>query len=77
VLSQDNEKLTAKTIIDYFNSTELVPLSVSQIMSIFDIFKEENILSGELNKKGPSNQLRTYDLLSFIKKFLKTIEFGI
>jgi len=43
VLTQDNEMLTAKTIIDYFNSTELMPLTICQTLDIFEIFTYANI----------------------------------
>jgi hypothetical protein len=93
VLSQDGEMLTAKTIIDYFNATELMPLTICQTLDIFEIFTAENIRQEEafqlpsnkkakesskpINEKDQSNlrlMMRTYNLLDFVKKYLRRVE---
>jgi len=50
VLSQDQNKLTAITLLDYVNQTELIPLTVSQIMDLFEIFGIQNIESQTLKQ---------------------------
>lgn len=81
VLSQDQNKLSAITLIDYFNKTELIPMTISQLLDLFQIFSPVNIQSLELlkvNRKGMHQSeeelhvsenrlmLRTYQLLDFI-----------
>ena len=56
VLTQDTEKLTAKTLLDYYNATELVPFTVSQLMEIFEIFNIDNIKSNSEDWENTGNQ---------------------
>jgi hypothetical protein len=48
VLSQDEEMVTARTIINYFNQTELVPYTISQLMDLFEIYDSDNLQSLEI-----------------------------
>lgn len=43
VMSQDTQTITPKTLIDYFNATELNPFTISQLMDLFEIYGTENI----------------------------------
>ena len=56
VLSQDTEKLTAKTLLDYYNAKELVPFTVSQLMEIFEIFNIDNIKSNSEDWEDTGSQ---------------------
>jgi hypothetical protein len=79
VLSGDQGKLSALTIIQYVNQTELMPLTVSQLMELFDIYQPHNLEDPEITKQSKELYLlfRTYELLDFIKKFLRQIENAI
>jgi hypothetical protein len=43
VLSQDGEKLSAKSLLNYYNSTELIPYSINQLMELFEIYTNDNL----------------------------------
>ena len=43
VLSGDNRKLTVSTLIDYVNNAELFPLTISQLMDIFEMYESYNL----------------------------------
>ena len=48
VLSGDNRKLTVSTLIDYVNNAELFPLTISQLMDVFEMYESHNL---EYSKK--------------------------
>ena len=43
VLSGDNRKLTVSTLIDYVNNAELFPLTISQLMDVFEMYESHNL----------------------------------
>jgi hypothetical protein len=45
VLSQDEDILGAKSILHYFNSVELMPLTISQILLLFEVVDDHNYQS--------------------------------
>ena len=50
VLSQDGEQMTAKSLLDYFNRTELAPFTIGQLFDLFEIHNIDNLLSEEVEK---------------------------
>lgn len=42
--------VNAKTIINYFNQTELVPYTISQLMDLFEIYDSDNLKSLDILK---------------------------
>jgi hypothetical protein len=56
-----------------------MPLTVSQLMELFDIYQPHNLENPEITKESKDLHLlfRTYELLDFIKKFLRRIENAI
>ena len=72
------------TIVDYVNSTELFPLTIAQLLDLFDMYGQHNLESPKTSGKhvaGDSSEanryLRTYELLSFVQKYLRLIEGAI
>lgn len=63
MLSQDEEVITVRTIIAYFNQTEMIPYTISQLMDLLEIYDSDNLQSLEilrmstLNKKKASPAL--------------------
>lgn len=43
VLSQDEEVMTARTILNYFNQTELIQYTISQLMDLLEIYDSDNL----------------------------------
>lgn len=85
MLSQDSSKITPKTLIEYYNSTELIPLTITQLMDLFDIYQPSQLDEPQRKRSQRAEDdhinlslmrlaLRTYDLIDFIKKYLRKIE---
>ena len=97
VLSQDKGKVTVATMVDYVNSTELFPLTVAQLLDLFDMYGSHNLESSkpkkvrrntvaiissknsavDSNSNDENRYMRTYELLSFVHKFLRLVEGAI
>lgn len=56
VLSQDSEKISAKTLINYYNQTELIPYSINSLMELFEIYSSDNLVDHDLSSFEEANQ---------------------
>ena len=52
VLSQDKGKVTVITMVDYVNSTELFPLTIAQLLDLFDMYGPQNIENSKSRAQG-------------------------
>lgn len=90
VLSSDQKHLSINNLVTYMNNTELCPLTLTQVLVLFEIYGKQNLESAKTRSYITSKRkdhdcpdqqealahlkLRSYNLLDFIKKFMRPIE---